>query len=141
MLEKAERERDSVGRLLPAAGKQGKAKTLAAAGVSTSAANRAELVAEMADRIQARAIRRCGELLKQVDPQPGKRTDLQPHDGAVTRLQAATDAVLTERQRVTAVRVAVGLGFGVCAASLSHSLCLRLAGGAGSGLQEVTEWL
>jgi len=61
---------------------------------------------KMADRIQARAIRRCGELLKQVEPQPGKRTDLRPEDGAVPRSQAATDAGLTERQRKTALRVA-----------------------------------
>lgn len=62
---------------------------------------------KQADRIQARAIRRCGELLKQFNS-PGARTD-QPDDGTVTRLtqkQAAKDAGISERQRVTAVRVA-----------------------------------
>jgi hypothetical protein len=39
-LETAERERDSLGRLLPNDGKQGKAQTLADAGISTSTANR-----------------------------------------------------------------------------------------------------
>jgi hypothetical protein len=61
---------------------------------------------KMADRIQARAVRRCGELLKQIPPQSGKRTDITPHDGAVTRSGAAKQAGLSERQRVTALRVA-----------------------------------
>ena len=63
---------------------------------------------KMADRIQARAIRRCGELLKQIEPANGARTD-KPRDGAdpkLTRKQAATDAGLSERQRKTAIRVA-----------------------------------
>jgi hypothetical protein len=60
----------------------------------------------MADRIQARAIRRCGELLKTFNS-PGARTD-QPSDGAVIRSQreAADQAGMSDRQRVTAVRVA-----------------------------------
>jgi len=33
---------------------------------------------EVALRIQARASRRCGELLKEVDAKPGARTDLEP---------------------------------------------------------------
>lgn len=60
----------------------------------------------MAQRIQARAMRRCGELLKQIPSASGTRTDLQPHDGAVTRLGAAQEAGLSERQKVTALRVA-----------------------------------
>ena len=44
-LEPAERERDSLGRLLPNDGKQGKAQTLADAGISTSTANRYEELA------------------------------------------------------------------------------------------------
>lgn len=59
-----------------------------------------------AQRIQARAVRRCGELLKQIPSASGTRTDLQPHDGAVTRLGAAQEAGLSERQKVTALRVA-----------------------------------
>lgn len=54
-------------------------------------------------RIQARAIRRCGELLKQIEPAPGARSDL----GRVpTRGSAANGAGLSEHQRKTALRVA-----------------------------------
>ncbi len=62
-----------------------------------------ESLRKMADRIQARAIRRCGELLKQVEPAQGARTDL---GSPPTRSQAATEAGLSERQRKTALRVA-----------------------------------
>lgn len=60
---------------------------------------------KMADRIQSRAIRRCGELLKQIEPATGAH---RKSDGADTlsRKQAATDAGLSNRQRVTALRVA-----------------------------------
>jgi hypothetical protein len=64
---------------------------------------------KMADRIQARAIRRCGELLKQIDAQQGARTDVQPREGAhqkLTRTEAAIEAGLSEHQRKTALRVA-----------------------------------
>lgn len=70
-------------------------------------------------RIQARAERRCGELLKQISVTPGIRTDLGsvPSRGsdahgqgaavpAVTRTQAVTDAGLSERQRKNALRIA-----------------------------------
>ena len=57
----------------------------------------------LSDRIQARAIRRCGELLKTFDPKPGARTDLGTE---TTRGSAAEDAGLSERQRKTALRVA-----------------------------------
>lgn len=63
---------------------------------------------KMADRIQARAIRRCGELLRQVESGQGTRTD-KPHDATdtkLTRTQAASQAGLSERQKVTALRVA-----------------------------------
>jgi hypothetical protein len=83
-------------------------------------ANRAEALASyarqakdndlrrMADRIQARAIHRAGQLLKQIPPDPGGRP-AKTQDGAVpslTRAQAAEDAGLSERQRKTALRVA-----------------------------------
>jgi hypothetical protein len=62
---------------------------------------------KMADRIQARAVRRCGELLKQFDGRGGDRTKT---DGAVSsapsRKEAAQQAGLSERQPVTSVRVA-----------------------------------
>jgi len=60
-------------------------------------------------RIKARAMRRCGELLREIPAVPGMRTDLEPQDGAVprfTRTEAATGAGLSERQRKTALRVA-----------------------------------
>lgn len=63
---------------------------------------------KMADRIQARAIRRCGELLKQIESGQGARTD-KLHDCGdtkLTRTQAAAAAGLSERQKVTALRVA-----------------------------------
>lgn len=65
-----------------------------------------ETLRKMADRIQARAIRRCGELLKQIDTQPGKRTDLEPSEGSLTRSEAANEAGLSRHQKVTALRVA-----------------------------------
>jgi hypothetical protein len=59
----------------------------------------------LAKRIQGRAVRRAGELLKQIPPATGAHLK---NDGAVTlsRKDAATDAGLSERQRVTALRVA-----------------------------------
>lgn len=58
---------------------------------------------KLADRIQARAVRRAGELLKQLDA----RGDHMKNDGAdISRSDAARDAGISERQRVTAVRVA-----------------------------------
>ena len=63
---------------------------------------------KMADRIQARAIRRCGELLKQVPPAHGANQNIK--EGALpnvlTREIAAADAGLSEHQRKTALRVA-----------------------------------
>jgi hypothetical protein len=73
----------------------------------------------LALRIQNRAMRRAGELLQQIQPSPGARTDLGrvPTRGSapdqpamttspVTRGQAATDAGLSEHQRKTALRIA-----------------------------------
>jgi len=60
-----------------------------------------------ADRIQARAIRRCGELLKQFD---GRGGDTSEKEGArlsaPTRKEAAASAGLSEYQAKSAVRVA-----------------------------------
>jgi hypothetical protein len=71
--------------------------------------SRDDRLQKMAMRIQARATRRCGELLAQITPAPGARTDLEPRDAAdprLTREGAATDARMSERQRKTALRVA-----------------------------------
>lgn len=61
---------------------------------------------KMADRIQARAVRRAGELLKTYSS-PGARTDL-PNNGTDARSQkeAAERAKMSQRQKETAVRVA-----------------------------------
>jgi hypothetical protein len=57
----------------------------------------------LAVRIQARAIRRCGELVKQIPAATGARTDL----GSVpTRSSVADEAGLSEHQRKTALRLA-----------------------------------
>lgn len=60
----------------------------------------------MADRIQARAIRRCGELLGQIRAATN-RHDVSSGVAALPagRKQAARDAGLSEHQRKTAIRV------------------------------------
>lgn len=70
--------------------------------------SRDDSLRKMADRIQARAIRRCGELLKQIEPSKGGRpAETQEGDlPSLSRTQAATDAGLSEHQRKTALRVA-----------------------------------
>lgn len=59
----------------------------------------------MCDRIQARAIRRCGELLASIQSATGAHLK---SGGAPTlsRKAAAEDAGLSREQRVTALRVA-----------------------------------
>ncbi len=59
---------------------------------------------KMADRIQGRAVRRCGELLEGLDARGAHRRK----DGTVlsSKEQKATAAGMSERQRKTAVRVA-----------------------------------
>jgi hypothetical protein len=68
----------------------------------------------MAERIQARAIRREGELFegelfKMIDSAQGKRTDLEPDTAADSksgRKAAAESAGISQRQMFTAIRVA-----------------------------------
>lgn len=59
-------------------------------------------------RIQGRAIRRCGELLKQIAPDKGGYHGNDAQEGArqSTRTKAAQDAGLSEWQRKTGIRVA-----------------------------------
>lgn len=59
-------------------------------------------------RIRARAIRRAGELLKQIEPGQGARDGKRGDgtDSPLTRTEAAKAAGMSERQQVTAVRVA-----------------------------------
>lgn len=61
---------------------------------------------KMATRIQGRAQRRCGELLKKFDAQ-GKRTDKpRTAPGTKSKTEAATDAGLSKRQKDNAVKTA-----------------------------------
>lgn len=60
-------------------------------------------------RIQGRAVRRCGELLKEFKSsggRPGETADATVTSFPSSQKQAAEDAGMSERQRVTAVRVA-----------------------------------
>jgi hypothetical protein len=62
-----------------------------------------------AQRIQGRAVRRAGELLKQIPVEHDRGNQHRPREGDLpqpTRTQAATDAGLSEHQRKTALRVA-----------------------------------
>lgn len=64
---------------------------------------------KMAERIQARAIGRAGEILAQIEPPKFKGNQYVVGAGDVpnlTRTQAAEDAGLSDRQRKTALRVA-----------------------------------
>lgn len=59
-----------------------------------------------ADRIQSRAISRCGELLRQIKIAHGANQNISAGgDTNVTRKSAAADAGLSPRQRNTAIRV------------------------------------
>lgn len=67
-----------------------------------------ETMWKLAKRIQARAYRRAGELLKQFDAS-GKRTDLQPGTLEGTKLsqsEIAQQNGFSKKQQVTAVRLA-----------------------------------
>lgn len=59
-------------------------------------------------RIKGRAVRRCGELLKQVEPKQGANQNIR--DGAGPKVQTRTSvaeaAGLSERQQKEALRVA-----------------------------------
>lgn len=66
-----------------------------------------ETMMKLAKRIQVRAYRRMGELLKQFDAK-GKRTDIEPstlYDTRLSQKEVATNAGLSKRQKDTAVRI------------------------------------
>ncbi len=67
-----------------------------------------ESLRRMCDRIQARASRRCGELLQSIQPARGANQNISGDapTNVQTRTQAATDAGLSRDQRVTHLRVA-----------------------------------
>ncbi len=58
---------------------------------------------KMADRIQARAVQKCGELMKAIEP---AKTHHACGDAPTSRSKAAKDAGLSRDQKVTALRVA-----------------------------------
>jgi hypothetical protein len=63
----------------------------------------------LAKRIQGRAVRRAGELLRQIKPAKNQHdAETRAQEGTLprTRTEAATDAGLSEHQRKTALRVA-----------------------------------
>lgn len=63
----------------------------------------------IAIRIRDRAIRRAGELLKQIEPQQGARNDLTTSDSRlpeVTRTEVAAKAGMSPHQAKQAIRVA-----------------------------------
>jgi len=63
---------------------------------------------KLARKLRAQAMKRCGELIRELDGQ-GKRTDLQltdATDGKLTQKEAAQQAGMSERQQITAVRIA-----------------------------------
>lgn len=63
---------------------------------------------QMADRIQARAVRRAGELLKQFDARQGQNLPTAKKAGAlpISQQAMARDAGMSDHQRKQAVRVA-----------------------------------
>jgi hypothetical protein len=68
---------------------------------------------ETAQKIHGRAIKRCGELLKETKAAQGRRTDLELGSGdgpklmlPPTRKEAAGKAEISKRQQRTALRVA-----------------------------------
>jgi hypothetical protein len=82
----------------------------AAALASYARQSQDEEMEKTAMRIRARAIRRCGELLKEIEKQQGKRSDveLKATEGpkSASRKEAAKEAGLSERESKTAIRVA-----------------------------------
>ena len=67
-----------------------------------------ETLHKYADRIKARAITRCGELLKAIPTRHGANQNIADGEDSkvLTRKDAAADAGISERQQVTALRVA-----------------------------------
>jgi hypothetical protein len=65
-----------------------------------------ESLFKAAVRIQARAIRRCGELLKEFEAKNQYDANARDGDGPCTIKKAGTKAGLSERQQKTATRVA-----------------------------------
>ncbi len=57
-------------------------------------------------RIRARAIRRAGELLEQVEPAKNQHDNSASAGGGIGRKQAASEAGMSHRQMHTALRVA-----------------------------------
>jgi len=81
----------------------------AAALASYARQSQDESLLKMAQRIKARATRRAGELLQQIEPQQGQRSDVEPRAGdhpKLTRSDAARDAGYSPHQQKQAQRIA-----------------------------------
>ncbi len=67
-----------------------------------------ETMLNMAHKIRARAIRRMGEVMKEIEPSPGRPAkEITTGTGSnLTRTQAARDAGLSPRQQAQAMRLA-----------------------------------
>jgi len=79
----------------------------AAALASYAKMSKDDSLRKMAERIQARAIRRCGELLRQIEPAHGANQNISEGDRTiVTRSSLAEDAGLSKHQQVQATRLA-----------------------------------
>ena len=78
-------------------------KRIAAISTQRKVEVRTQVMCRPAHPARTRAIRRCGELMKQIEPARGKHWETK-RDGTVpsTRQSAATEAGLSERQRKTA---------------------------------------
>lgn len=77
----------------------------AAALASYAKQSKDDSLRKMAERIQARAIRRAGEILKQIEPATGAHLKGEG-DHTLSRKQAGDDAGLSEHQQNQAKRVA-----------------------------------
>jgi len=79
----------------------------AAAMASYAKQSQDETLMKTAIRIQARAIRRCGELLKQIEGgSTAHRRRVAPDPSTSTRKGSAYSAGLSDRERKTAIRIA-----------------------------------
>lgn len=80
----------------------------AAALASYAKQSQDEELMKMATRIKARAIRRAGELLKQIEPKRGANQNIREgvHPKVETRTEVASDAGLSSHQAKQAIRTA-----------------------------------
>ena len=106
MAEKGERD-SGRGNRNPTLKSQGATPKLSDIGVSKSQSSRWQQLAALpkeAMRIQSRAVRQCGVLLKQIDARGDHRKSVA--SGTSSQRDAARDVGMSKRQQITAIRVA-----------------------------------